>query len=42
MAWDPDLTKVTAKEKERLEKTDEEMKREEYIPEEDFWSTNGI
>lgn len=35
--WDPDFTKVTAKEKELLEKTDEEMKNGEYISEEDFW-----
>ena len=36
-AWDPNFTKVTAKEKELLEKTDEEMKNGEYISEEDFW-----
>lgn len=38
IAWDPDFTKVTAKEKELLEKADAEMKRGEYISEEDFWS----
>lgn len=38
IAWDPDFTKLTAKEKELLEKTDEEMKNGEYISEEDFWS----
>ena len=37
IAWDPNFTKVTAKEKELLEKTDEEMKNGEYIFEEDFW-----
>ena len=36
--WDPNFTKVTAKEKELLEKTDEEMKNGEYISEEDFWA----
>lgn len=38
IAWDPDFTKVTAKEKELLEKADAEMKRGEYVSEEDFWS----
>lgn len=36
--WDPNFTKVTAEEKELLEKTDEEMKNGEYISEEDFWA----
>ena len=35
--WDPNFTKVTAKEKELLDKSDEEMKNGEYISEEDFW-----
>ena len=38
IAWDPNFTKVTAKEKELLEKTDEEMKNGEYVSEEDFWA----
>ena len=38
IAWDPDFTKVTAKEKELLKKTDAEMMRGEYVSEEDFWS----
>lgn len=38
IAWDPNFTKVTAKEKELLEKVDEEMKNGEYISEEDFWA----
>ena len=37
IAWDPNFTKVTAKEKELLDKSDEEMKNGEYISEEDFW-----
>ena len=37
-AWDPDFTKVTDEERELLEKSDAEMKRGEYIPEEDIWS----
>ncbi|MCQ2506864.1 MAG: hypothetical protein MJ113_06805 [Lachnospiraceae bacterium] len=38
IAWDPDFTKVTAKEKELLEKSDIEMKNGDFISEEDFWS----
>ena len=38
IAWDPDFTKVTDEERELLEKSDAEMKRGEYISEEDFWS----
>ena len=38
VAWDPDFTKVTAKEKELLEKSDSEMKNGNFISEEDFWS----
>lgn len=37
IAWDPNFTKVTAKAKELLDKSDEEMKNGEYISEEDFW-----
>ncbi len=37
-AWDPDYTKVTAKEKKILDKSDNEMKNGDYISEEDFWS----
>ena len=37
VAWDPNFTKVTAKEKVALEEADAEMKREEYISEEDVW-----
>ncbi|MDO4492094.1 MAG: hypothetical protein Q4B85_13605 [Lachnospiraceae bacterium] len=36
--WDPDFTKVTAKEREVLEKSCSEMKNGEFIAEEDFWS----
>ena len=38
IAWDPNFTKLTAREKELLEKTDEEMKKGEYISEKDFWT----
>lgn len=38
IAWDPDFTKVTAREKELLEKSDLEMKNGDFISEEDFWS----
>ena len=36
-AWDPEFIKVTAKEKELLDKADAEMKMGEYVSEEDFW-----
>ena len=36
--WDPDFTKVTARERELLEKSDFEMKSGDFISEEDFWS----
>lgn len=36
-AWDPDYTKVTAKEKKLLNDADSEMKVGDYISEEDFW-----
>lgn len=38
IAWDPDFTKVTARERELLEKSDFEMKNGDFISEEDFWS----
>ena len=38
IAWDPDFTKVTDEERELLEESEAEMKRGEYISEEDFWS----
>ena len=38
IAWDPDFTKVTAKERELLEESDSEMRNGDYISEEDFWS----
>ena len=37
IARDPDFTKVTARERELLEKSDLEMKNGDYISEEDFW-----
>ena len=38
IAWDPDFTKVTARERELLEKSDLEMKSGDFVSEEDFWS----
>lgn len=38
IAWDPDFTKVTPKERELLEKSDFEMKNGDFVSEEDFWS----
>lgn len=36
--WDPDFTKLTAGEKALMEKSDEEMRKGEYISEKEFWS----
>ena len=36
--WDPDFTKLTARERELLEKSDLEMKNGDYVSEKDFWS----
>lgn len=38
IAWDPDFTKVTARERELPEKSDLEMKSGDFVSEEDFWS----
>ena len=38
LAWDPDFTKVTAREKEILEMSDAEMKNGDFVSEEEFWS----
>lgn len=38
IAWDPDFTKVTEKERALLEKSDSEIKNGDFISEEDFWS----
>ena len=38
IAWDPDFTKVTARERELLEKSDFKMKSGDFVSEEDFWS----
>jgi len=38
IAWDPDFTKVTARERELLEKIDSEMKNGDFVSEEDVWS----
>ena len=38
LAWDPEFTKVTDKEKEMLDKSDAEMKNGEFVSEDDVWS----
>lgn len=38
IAWDSDFTKVTARERELLEKSDFEMKSGDFVSEEEFWS----
>ncbi len=38
IAWDPNFTKLTPKEREILEKSDAEMKDGDYVTEEDFWA----
>ena len=38
IAWNPDFTKMSATEKELLEKSESEMKNGNFISEEDFWS----
>ena len=37
-SWDPDFTKVTQDEAERLEKAERQMKNGEYYTEEDVWN----
>ena len=37
LAWDPDFTKVTPEERNRLDKADEEMKRGEYFTDDEVW-----
>lgn len=38
VAWDPDFTKLTTKEREILEKSDFDMKNGDFVTEEDVWS----
>lgn len=38
VAWDPDFTKLTTKEREILEKSDLDMKKGDFVTEEDVWS----
>lgn len=38
IAWDPDFTKVTARERALLEKGESEIKNGDYISEEDVWA----
>lgn len=38
LAWDPDFTKVTPEERNRLDKADEEMKSGEYFTDNEVWN----
>ena len=38
IAWDSDFVKVTPKERERIEKSEEEMKNGDYVTEEEVWA----
>ena len=38
LAWDPDFTKVTPKERSKLDKADEEMKKGEYFTDDEVWN----
>lgn len=38
LAWDPDFTKVTELERERMETAQTELKQGEYVSHEDVWS----
>ena len=38
LAWDPDYTKLTAKERETLEKSCAEVKAGDYVTEKEVWS----
>ncbi len=37
LAWDPDFTKVTPEEKERIDRADKEMQNGEYFTDEEVW-----
>ena len=38
LAWDPDFTKVTDSERQRMEQAEQELKNGEYVNHEDVWS----
>lgn len=38
LAWDPDFTKVTDGERQRMEQAEQELKNGEYVAHEDVWS----
>ncbi len=38
LAWDPDYTKVTPKEREILDRSDEELRNDIFVTEDDVWS----
>lgn len=38
LAWDPDFTKVTLEERQRIEMAEKELANGEYLAHEDVWS----
>lgn len=38
LAWDPDFTKVTDSERQRMDQAEQELKNGEYVSHEDVWS----
>ena len=37
LAWDPDFTKVTPEERERMETAEKELENGEYVSEDEVW-----
>lgn len=42
LAWDPDFTKVTPEERERMEAAEKELENGEYVSEDEVWKQLGI
>ncbi len=42
LAWDPDFTKVTPEERERMETAEKELENGEYVSEDEVWKQLGI
>ncbi len=42
LAWDPDFTKVTPEERERMEIAEKEIENGEYVSENEIWKQLGI
>lgn len=38
LAWDPDFTKVTDSERQRISQAEQELKAGEYVTHEDVWA----